>query len=159
MGQVIAVVYGVVKFYDNRIGRNYGFISVLNSDYEPTGKEIFFHYGDGRYPENNGQDSVFFGDNTTKIGGQLVPLRTPKAGDMVVFSRTPGKDDRPKASPWTYAADWVHHELQVDQSETDLVEEAAALVGVRTLVVGDFGRLHPALEDHGMYVFHEGSLN
>jgi len=90
---------GIVKYFDEREGKKYGFVRVLNDAGQPTREEIFFHYHDGKTVTSNNTDGVTFDDTW-----RFMPM--PQKGDVLVFERKPGKKGKPKACPWSYASDW-----------------------------------------------------
>ena len=91
---------GIVKFFDDRDGKQFGFLTVLNEEDQETGEEIFFHFNDGQFVEIVAGDIEFVGRVFSENG---LHMWHPKIGDRLAFSRTPGKDGRDKACPWTYA--------------------------------------------------------
>lgn len=102
------VEYGIVKFFDEREGKRFGFLIVLDEEGNPTGeKDIFFHYNDGQFVNNDGETPVFNG-STRQKNGQPVRLRAPQKDDRLVFMRSSGnKGD--KACPWGFAETWDKH--------------------------------------------------
>ncbi|MCJ7793288.1 MAG: cold shock domain-containing protein [Candidatus Marinimicrobia bacterium] len=80
---------GVVKFFDGRDNKRYGFLRL------DSGEEIFFHFNDGMSIK----------------AGKCAPewcdppkgkrLWDPQANDLLVFERSEGNRG-PKASPWTH---------------------------------------------------------
>jgi hypothetical protein len=97
--------HGIVKFFDDREGKKFGFLKVLDEDSQETGEEIFFHFNDGQFVEIVGGDEIKFTGRIAKNGVYLV---YPQIGDKLAFDRASGKDGRDKASPWTYAAAYDH---------------------------------------------------
>ena len=89
---------GIVKFFDSRDNKRFGFII------DENGKEIFFHFNDGENIIAGKEDAVFSEGK----------LRTePKKGDAIVFIRTPGSKG-PKASPWGFAQDYDRATMEID---------------------------------------------
>lgn len=80
---------GVVKFFDSRDNRRFGFLRL------ESGEEIFFHFNDGM-SMRAGKDQPEWCDPPP---GKR--LWDPKANDVLVFERKMGKKG-PKASPWTH---------------------------------------------------------
>lgn len=92
--------YGVVKFFDEREGKKFGFVRVLDGNGQETGEELFFHYNDRSFAVSNGDDIVFTGNPTKLINGKGYTIPVPQKGDVLAFDRAFGhKGD--KASPWT----------------------------------------------------------
>jgi len=92
----------MVKFFDARDGKKFGFLKVVK-DGELTGEELFFHNGDLRFVDIDGNDIVFTGATKNTPQGE-VRMREPKPDDRVYFERVLGNNGRSKASPWTYAS-------------------------------------------------------
>lgn len=118
------VEYGIVEFFDNRDGKKFGFIRVLDGMSNETGEEIFFHRNDFMFANNDGA-RVCFCDYSEVSGTRDNPLRIPAKGDKVVFERKPGKGGKPKAHPWTYTLDWLNEEAALvhDRLESRYDEE------------------------------------
>ncbi|QQG42261.1 MAG: cold shock domain-containing protein [Candidatus Woesebacteria bacterium] len=98
---------GTVKWFDAREGKKFGFVTAED------GKEIFFHYNDGRPIQVNvTKRRVEFSDQPTfQTKDGVRRLRDPKPGDKIVFVRTQGyKGD--KASPWSFKS---IHDKAIDQ--------------------------------------------
>lgn len=93
--------HGIVKFFDGRQGKEYGFLTVLNRVSKETPEEIFFHFNDGEFVEivEDGDDIEFVG---RVFPGNGMHMWHPRVGDSLAFLRAPGRDGREKASPWTY---------------------------------------------------------
>ncbi len=88
--------YGTVKLFDNRPGKRFGFLCVIN-DNGQTGEELFFHYNNGQFVDVKDATIVFIGPIMQKD----TRLATPAKGDTIAFRRAPAaKGD--VASPWTY---------------------------------------------------------
>ena len=88
---------GTVKWFDTREGKKFGFVT------DEDGKEIFFHFNDGRLIRVNvtKRRPEFSDEPTFKTKEGIRRLRDPKPGDQIVFTRTQGyKGD--KASPWCF---------------------------------------------------------
>lgn len=100
---------GIVKFFDEREGKRFGFLIVLDANGTPTKEEIFFHYNDGKLIGNDGEVPIFMG-HTTKRDGRLKRLRRPQKDDKLIFERSEGRKGD-KASPWGYVSSW---DKQVD---------------------------------------------
>ncbi|MBI2420799.1 MAG: cold shock domain-containing protein, partial [Candidatus Levybacteria bacterium] len=83
---------GIVKWFDARPGKRFGFISLGQSQ-----PELFFHFNDGR--------SIEAGDTMPQFSGHQVH-REPLVGDAVVFERSTGSQGKPKACPWGYQSQW-----------------------------------------------------
>jgi cold shock CspA family protein len=97
--------HGIVKFFDDRDGKKFGFLKVLDEDGRETGEEVFFHFNDGQFVDIVGGDCIEFIGRTAKNGLYLVH---PQVGDKLAFDRASGKGNRDKACPWTYAAAYDH---------------------------------------------------
>jgi len=91
---------GIVKFFDNRSDRRFGFLKALDKDGKETGEEIFFHMGDGEWVETVHGEVKFIGPNFADGGS---PVYAPSTGNRLAFQRASGKGGRDKACPWTYA--------------------------------------------------------
>ena len=89
---------GIVKFFDSRDNKRFGFISV------DGGREIFFHFNDGENVEVRGGEPRF-------CGGKL--RREPRKGDELCFERKPGYNG-PKAAPWCFMVDLAEAEADAD---------------------------------------------
>jgi hypothetical protein len=98
------VEYGIVKFFDEREGKRFGFMFVLDEGGEKTGEQLFFHYNNGEFIGTDGETPVFAG-HTAKKDGQSVRLRFPQKDEKLVFKRgTNRKGDH--AVPWGFAERW-----------------------------------------------------
>ena len=97
---MLELEHGVVKFFDDRDGKKFGFLKVLNEDDQETGEEIFFHFNDGQFVDIVGGDEIQFVGRVFENG---VHMWHPKIGDKIAFDVSTGKDGRDKACPWTYA--------------------------------------------------------
>jgi hypothetical protein len=95
---------GIVKFFDDRDGKHFGFLTVLNNGGNPTGHDMFFHYNDGGFIGNDGVNPIFEGIYKW-VAGKIYRLRTPQIGEIIVFSRAPGRKGD-KACPWGFAEEW-----------------------------------------------------
>lgn len=104
------VEYGTVKYFDDRDGKQFGFMFVLDADGMRTEESLFFHFNDGKFVHNSGQGPVLQG-RTQIIAGMHCPLATPCSGDKLVFKRKQSAKGE-KASPWTYADEWDGHMAQ-----------------------------------------------
>lgn len=98
---MLELEHGIVKFFDDRSGKCFGFLEVLDEDSQKTGEELFFHFNDGQFVDIVGGDEIqfvgrFFPDNG-------LHMSHPRIGDKLAFERTIGKNDRQKACPWTRA--------------------------------------------------------
>lgn len=98
---MLELEYGVVNFFDDRDGKKFGFLKVLDEDNKETGEEVFFHFNDGQFVGIVGGDCIEFVGRVFAENG--LHMWHPKVGDKLAFDRNPGKDGREKASPWTYA--------------------------------------------------------
>lgn len=97
---MLELEHGVVKFFDDRDGKKFGFLEILDEDGQKTGEEIFFHYNDGQFVDIVGGDEIQFVGRVFENG---VHMWHPKIGDKIAFDVSTGKDGRDKACPWTYA--------------------------------------------------------
>lgn len=70
--------YGTVKFFDEREGKKFGFVRVLDSDNMETGEELFFHYGDRSFVTLSGDDIVFTNNPNKLIKGKGYTLPLPQ---------------------------------------------------------------------------------
>ncbi len=89
---------GIVKWFDAREGKKFGFVT------DENGKEIFFHFNDGRPIRVNvtKRRPEFSNIPTVQTSKGNKRLREPKQEDTIVFVRTQSsKGD--KASPWCRA--------------------------------------------------------
>lgn len=102
---MLELEHGVVKFYDDRDGKKFGFLTILDKDDRVTTEDIFFHLNDQQFIDyTKGKDDVeFVGKVFPGNGLELWHLGTPKVGDRIVFSRESGSGGKPKASPWARA--------------------------------------------------------
>jgi cold shock CspA family protein len=98
---MLELEHSVVKFFDDRDGKKFGFLKVLNEDDQETGEEIFFHFNDGQFVDIVGGDEIQFVGRVFAENG--LHMWHPKIGDKVAFDVTAGKNGRDKACPWTYA--------------------------------------------------------
>lgn len=98
---MLELEYGVVKFFDDRDGKKFGFLKVLDEDSQETGEEVFFHFNDGQFVEIVGGDDIEFVGRVFAENG--MHMWHPRVGEKLAFDRVTGKDGREKASPWTYA--------------------------------------------------------
>ncbi len=94
------VEFGKVKFFDDREGKHYGFLMVVDADDNPTGEEIFFHYNDGKFISCH-----TFYDRIARRGNESIRLKVPRKLDKLVFERQPGRKGD-KACPWSFANEW-----------------------------------------------------
>lgn len=113
---------GIVKFFDEREGKKFGFLTVLDESGNPTQEEIFFHYNDGYQLQNWGASEPewpyeygFTAHDAPKLDGTMHVRKMPRQDDKVVFERAEGNQGRDKAKPWDYA-----------QHYDELVKEIAA---------------------------------
>lgn len=81
---------GVIKFFDSRDNKRFGFISV------DGGGEIFFHLNDS--------ESIVAGESEPKFSRKDLGLK-PRQGDPVVFELS-RNDKGPKAAPWGLAEEY-----------------------------------------------------
>lgn len=117
------VEYGIVKFFDDRNGKKYGFILVLDANRNKTGEEIFFHYNDGEFCSHDGSE-VIFGGHTQTVDNRSYPLATPYEDAEIVFERTVGKENKPKACPWAYADDWLNESTLLSSEQLTEIDES-----------------------------------
>lgn len=97
---MLELEHGVVKFFDDRDGKKFGFLEVLDEDGQKTGEEIFFHFNDGQFVDIVGGDKIQFVGRVFENG---LHMWYPKIGDTIAFDVSTGKNGRDKACPWTYA--------------------------------------------------------
>lgn len=98
---------GIVKFFDSRDGKQYGFLVVDDelADGTPSyrgGEEIFFHFNDGEFIVAGGKEPRFNGQHKRQTSQGTRVLRIPEKDDVIVFSTRSGRDNRIKASPWSF---------------------------------------------------------
>lgn len=98
---MLELEHGIVKFFDDRDGKKFGFLEVLNEDGQKTGEEIFFHFNDGQFVDIVGGDEIMFVGRVFPENG--LHMWHPKPGDRIAFDVSVGKNNRDKACPWTYA--------------------------------------------------------
>lgn len=96
---MLELEFGIVKFFDERDGKKFGFLIVLDEDGQRTEEEIFFHFNDGQFVEIKGGEITFIGPVFTNG----LRMWHPQAGEKLAFGRSPGRNDHDKACPWTYA--------------------------------------------------------
>lgn len=96
---MLELEHGIVKFFDDRDGKKFGFLEVLDEDGQKTDEEILFHFNDGQFVDIVGDEIQFVG----RVFENGLHMRHPKPGDNIAFEVRPGKDGRDKACPWTYA--------------------------------------------------------
>lgn len=77
---------GVVKYFDGRSGKEFGFLIISGSE-----TEIFFHRNDGRLNLNRPHET------------DSRPSREPLAGDTLIFKVHTGKNGKIRAYPWVFA--------------------------------------------------------
>ncbi len=94
MGELLepGVEVGVVVFFDSRDNKRYGFVR------DTDGKELFFHYNDGRIAANYFEAGLGWEMPANRSSDTI--LDYPRTGDELFFMRKPGLKG-PKASPWT----------------------------------------------------------
>jgi hypothetical protein len=81
---------GIVKFFDRREDKRFGFIQ------KPNGDEVFFHLNDGRTLVPSTFDPEFY---------ETSPSREPQKGDVLVFEEQPTRKGN-RASPWGHIVDF-----------------------------------------------------
>jgi len=79
---------GVVKFFDSRMDKMFGFITL------ESGGDIFFHHNDFALLNANDDGTFNF------YGGVMDMPRRVLKGNVVYFERTEGSRGRDKAAPW-----------------------------------------------------------
>lgn len=97
---MLELEHGTVKSFDDRDGKKFGFLEVLDEDGEKTGEEIIFHINDGQFVDIVGGDEIKFVGPVFKNGLHMLP---PRIGDKIAFEISTGEDGRDKACPWTHA--------------------------------------------------------
>jgi cold shock CspA family protein len=84
---------------------------------DQTGKEIFFHFNDGRFVEIEA-GKIVFGKATRSftIKGVVpsIPLPDPITGEFILFVRSVGSKGRPKASPWCSDFDYLSTKMTLE---------------------------------------------
>jgi hypothetical protein len=109
----------VVKRFDDRAGKEYGFAAVLDVNGEETGETIFFHLGDGQFVEiTKGRDDIEFIGPVFPNGLTMRSrtLNATKPGERIAFQRAKGKDDRPKACPWTIEESYTKRRKSIEDA-------------------------------------------
>lgn len=99
---MLELEHGIVKWFDPRSNKQFGFLCVLDENGKETGGELFFHLGDGEWVDIVEDNIEFVGPNFSD-GGHPISAYAPTAGTILAFLRAPGKDGREKACPWTLA--------------------------------------------------------
>lgn len=131
---------GIVKFFDERGNKRYGFIRVLDSDGNETGEEIFFHFNDGELIDTVLLGEIIFrGSGSAVLGGKQITIDPPRKGDKIFFHRKDGKEGKPKACPWGAAkqqylwgpdhptiAEVLEEENQPTESEEDHIDKLSS---------------------------------
>jgi|GEM_PF-3111837 len=102
------VEYGRIKWF--RKARQLGFIAVTDANGEPTGEEIWFHENDE------------FGACDQQFSNELDRTVLPTIGTLVVFERTTGKNNRPKAH-WARKDSWL-------QTSWRLAQKTSVVTGI-----------------------------
>ena len=87
--------YGIVKFFDRREGKMFGFANMLDVFGDETGEVIFIHY-------YNGQRILDWEGSTPIFSSRRDHLPFPEAGDRLVFEVRVGNKGK-KAWPWSFA--------------------------------------------------------
>jgi hypothetical protein len=85
---------------------------------DQMGREIFFHFNDGRFVEVEAKKLVFGkATRSFNIKGVVpsIPLADPRAGDVILFVRFAGSKGRPKASPWVYDDDYLTMKMTLEE--------------------------------------------
>ena len=105
------VEIGTVKFFDEREGKKFGFLSV------PGKTDVFFHFNDRKKASIQGGEVSFASAN-----GQA--FLYPQKGAEIAFERTPARQGD-KASPWTWAQSWRDAEtrLQIMKETGAVIDE------------------------------------
>ena len=93
---------------------------------DQAGREIFFHFNDGRFVETEAKEFVF--GKATKsfnIKGVVpsIPLADPYVGEVILFVRSIGSKGRPKASPWCFDDDYLTMRMTLDADNSRYSEE------------------------------------
>lgn len=90
---------GIVKWFDIRDGKRFGFIKVDDSD-----EEIFFHYNNGRFlrADPSSRKVVFADSPNVTHKNRVYSLHEPKQEEKVVFERGYNSQG-PCAKLWCYA--------------------------------------------------------
>jgi len=81
------------------------------------GKEIFFHFNDGRFVKVAENREVIFTSPAIELFGRRIPLDDPKPGDCILFVRTRGSKGRPKASPWCFDDMYLEEQTRYDEDQ------------------------------------------
>lgn len=126
---MLELEHGIVKFFDDRDGKKFGFLKVLDEDGQETGEEIFFHFNDGQFVDTIVDEIEFVGRVFPATGTHMWH---PNVGEKLAFDRATGKGDREKACPWTYAQGY-------DNRVTELTEPYFRVRKVTKLGYGGCG--------------------
>jgi hypothetical protein len=94
---------GVVKFFDAREGKRFGFLKLEN------GNDLFFHFNDGQVIVDGKKAPEFSGSAVIEVNGKTRGLRDPRPDDILLFEPIYGNKG-PKASPWGYLSHWTRAE-------------------------------------------------
>jgi cold shock CspA family protein len=94
------VEFGIVKFFDDRDGKKFGFLQPSDENGQKIrGSDVFFHFNDR--------------GNPVVLDGQIVissapgmSFLYPQVGARIAFVRKPAPRGV-KASPWTWADNWL----------------------------------------------------
>lgn len=113
---------GIVKFFDDRPGKRFGFLTVLDDDGQPTGVELFFHFNGGQFVEfiddENGYPSdIDFIGRRFPNGTMISP---PEVGDRLAFEWGENKKG-PMVARWTHAQAYENRVKQLTEPSYRLI--------------------------------------
>lgn len=94
------VEHGIIKWF--RRSRQFGFIAVTDENGKRTGEEIWFHENDE------------LGACDREFSNELDLAVLPTIGTLVVFERTTGRNNRPKAH-WARKDNWLRISWRIVQ--------------------------------------------
>ncbi|HVS58478.1 MAG TPA: hypothetical protein VHD60_01935 [Candidatus Saccharimonadales bacterium] len=131
------VEFGIVKSFSAHPGNLYGFMYVMDASDRQTGEEVFFHFNDGRQVGVENGQVVFVGRTPVRP-----ELRTPVAGDRLVFRRVSRQKRLDKAVPWAFADSYERQNelLRPREIKWRIVLKGSSVVGFGHYAGEDFER-------------------
>lgn len=99
------VEFGVVKFFDNRRDKRFGFLILRG------GEELFFHFHAGTEAIVETGVVTF----ASKVTRPYLKIRDPEPGNRLVFSREIGPGGRVRVGQWAYESNWAAAQNKVNQ--------------------------------------------
>ncbi len=101
---MLNIEYGTVIYFDGRLGRERGFLAVVDNDGQETGETLFFYSNDGQHVvASEFDDQVDFVGRVSPRDG--LHLRHPKKGDKIAF-RVDADSRNTDVRLWVYAEEY-----------------------------------------------------